>query len=225
MPIRINLLAEAQALEDLRRRDPVKRTVIVGIGLVSFMVLWSVSLWVKSIAYKTEISNAQELLKTYSTANKEVLNNIKQTKEISQKLDALQKLSHDRFRAGNLMDGLQHITVEDVQLLHVRYDDRLNFNEEIRPDEETHRKARAAFVTDRVTVTLDAKDSSAHPGDLIPKFQQAVTDSPYFTAMLDKSDPQRVHLKPGSVGLQQMGADGRSFQAFGLECLYPEKTR
>jgi len=27
MPIRINLLAEAQAAEDLRRRDPVKRSV------------------------------------------------------------------------------------------------------------------------------------------------------------------------------------------------------
>lgn len=225
MPIRLNLLAEAQAQEDLRRRDPVKRTIIVGAGLVAVMLLWSVSLWLKSIAYKSEISNSEALLKKHSAENKEVLNNINQTKEISAKLDALQKLSHDRFLVGNLMDALQHITVQDVQLLRLRYDDNLTYNEEIKADAEAHRKARSASVTDKIVVTLDAKDSSAHPGDLIPKFQQAVADAPYFTAMLDKSDPQRVRLKPGSVVSLQMGPDGHSFQPFTLESFYPEKTR
>ena len=34
MPIRLNLLAEAQALEESRRRDPVKRAVWAGVFLV-----------------------------------------------------------------------------------------------------------------------------------------------------------------------------------------------
>ena len=38
MPIRINLLAEMQALEDQRRRDPVKRVFLTGIVLVSMML-------------------------------------------------------------------------------------------------------------------------------------------------------------------------------------------
>ena len=35
MPIRINLLAESLAEEDLRRRDPVKRAIIIGALLVA----------------------------------------------------------------------------------------------------------------------------------------------------------------------------------------------
>ena len=38
MPIRINLLAEAQAAEEMRRKDPVKRAVWIG-GFVIFLVL------------------------------------------------------------------------------------------------------------------------------------------------------------------------------------------
>jgi len=38
MPIRINLLAESQALEEMRRRDPVKRAIWVGVLVVSLLL-------------------------------------------------------------------------------------------------------------------------------------------------------------------------------------------
>jgi len=38
MPIRINLLAEAQAAEEMRRKDPVKRAIWIG-GFVVFLTL------------------------------------------------------------------------------------------------------------------------------------------------------------------------------------------
>jgi len=38
MPIRINLLAEARALEELRRKDPVKRVAVVGILLFLLLI-------------------------------------------------------------------------------------------------------------------------------------------------------------------------------------------
>ena len=41
MPIHINLLAEAQAAEELRRRDPVKRAIFIGISLVIVALMWS----------------------------------------------------------------------------------------------------------------------------------------------------------------------------------------
>ena len=41
MPIHINLLAEAQAAEELRRRDPVKRALFIGVSLVVVSLVWS----------------------------------------------------------------------------------------------------------------------------------------------------------------------------------------
>ena len=47
MPIRINLLAEAQAAEEMRRRDPVKRAVWIAGALVLVVAAWVVFLQVK----------------------------------------------------------------------------------------------------------------------------------------------------------------------------------
>lgn len=225
MPIRVNLLAEAQAQEDLRRRDPVKRTIIVGAVLVAVVLVWSVSLWLKTTSYKRDIAHWENVVQTFSTQNKEVLNNQKQTGEIAGKLTALQKLSTDRLLVGNLLDAMQRITVPDVQLVRLRYDDALIFNEEVKANVEAKRAAKPASVTEKTSISLDARDASSKPGDLIPKFQQAIADAPYFAAILNKSDPQRVHLKPGSYAVQQVGADGRMFQPFTLDCFFPEKTR
>jgi hypothetical protein len=225
MPIRLNLLAEAQAIEDMRRRDPVKRAMLAGIISVSIMVLWSVSLWLKAIAYNSEISSTEKLLELHSQENKEVLNNLKQSVDIDQKLAALDKLSTNRFLVANLMNAMQQTVVEDVQLTRLRMDDDLIFNEEVKANPAIKRAAKPASVTEKIVLTLDAKDACPHPGDLIPKFQQRIADATYFEAMLDKSDSQRVHLKEGSYIAQQMGVNGRAFQPFTLECRFPEKTR
>ena len=39
MPIRINYLAEEQAAEDLRRRDPVKRNVMGAGAVIGLMLM------------------------------------------------------------------------------------------------------------------------------------------------------------------------------------------
>ena len=47
MPLRINLLAEAQAAEELRRRNPVKRALWIGGFIVALILLWSSTLQVQ----------------------------------------------------------------------------------------------------------------------------------------------------------------------------------
>jgi hypothetical protein len=223
MPIRLNLLAETQALEDMRKRDPVKRFLVGGVILVSVMLLWSASLAFKAIAYKSEISTLDTLMQAHANQNKEVMNNLQQIKDITAKLAALDKLSTNRFLVANLLNALQLSTMDDIQLARLRLDDTLTYNDEIKAGGS--RAPRAASVTERPMLTLDAKDSCAKPGDLIPKFQQKLAAAPYFDAMLNKADEKRVHLKDGSYGAQQAGPDGRPFQPFALECRFKEKTR
>ena len=56
MPIRINLLAESQALEDMRRRDPVKRAIWVGVFLGLVILAWSSSLQLKAMVAKGKLN-------------------------------------------------------------------------------------------------------------------------------------------------------------------------
>jgi len=56
MPIRINLLAEALAEEDLRRRDPVKRAIFIGAFLVALSLVWFSSTWLESMLQKKSLS-------------------------------------------------------------------------------------------------------------------------------------------------------------------------
>jgi hypothetical protein len=223
MPIHLNLLAESQAQEDMRRRDPVKRALAGGIIAVSLMLLYSASLWFKAIAYKSEISKLEQIMQMHADQNKEVMNNLKQMGEITQKLSALDKLSTNRFLVANLLNALQQTTLNDVQLSRLRLDDSLIYSEEVKA--APNRAARPASVTEKIILTLDAKDSCAKPGDLIPKFQQKIASAPYFEAMLNKSDQERVHLKDGSYGVQQLDVNGRAFQPFALECRFKENTR
>ena len=56
MPIRINLLAEQQAADELRRRDPVKRATWAGGFLVGVLTVWSGYLQVKLMAATSEVN-------------------------------------------------------------------------------------------------------------------------------------------------------------------------
>ncbi|HYE32451.1 MAG TPA: hypothetical protein VEH27_13545, partial [Methylomirabilota bacterium] len=59
MPIRINLLAEQLAAEEARRKDPVKRAIWVGSFIAAVAVLWSVGLFFKLQAAKSEAARYQ----------------------------------------------------------------------------------------------------------------------------------------------------------------------
>ena len=76
-------------------------------------------------------------------------------------------------------------------------------------------------MTEKIVVSLDARDSSANPGDQVNKFKDAVANQPYFKAALNKTNGvQLVNLSA-----PQIGTDGKPFVMFTLECNFPEHTR
>src|SRR5947207_3271461 len=148
MPIRLNLLAEAQAQEDQRRRDPVKRAVAISVLLILAMVIWSAALFFKAIMYKNEVAGLQARVKAHEQDHAEVMSNMKQLAEVNQKLTALQKLSTNRFLVGRLLDALQHATLEDVQLSRLRLDENYTFVPEVKGNPK--RPSKPATVTEKI---------------------------------------------------------------------------
>ena len=224
MAIRINLLAEAQATEELRRRDPVKRAIWI-CGLAASLVLaWSATLQIKVIGAKSRLSQLETHLGSQTDKYQQILNNQKQFAEIGQKLTALKQLATNRLLWANTLNALQQTTVSDVQLLRLRSEQTYLLTEETKPRTNEFNKlipAKPAFVTESSVLTLDARDISVNPGSQIDKFKATLADFPYFHQMLARTNG--IVLK--TVSPPQTDAEtGRPFRQFVLECRLPEKV-
>src|SRR5258708_22447355 len=123
MPIRINLLAESQALEDMRRRDPVKRAIWAGGLLTALVLAYASSLQVKAMSINRDLSKLDTEIKSLSAEHNLVESHKKKLAESNLKLLSLRELSKDRFLNGPLLNALQKSTVDDVALVHLKIDE------------------------------------------------------------------------------------------------------
>lgn len=224
MPIRINLLAEAQALEDMRRRDPVKRAIWVGVFLVILVLVWSSSLQLKVLISRGDLNRVQAQLNTHTNEYQKVLVNQQKLADIESKLIALQRLATNRVLHGSVLNALQQVVIPNVELVRLRTEVAHTMNEAAKPKTNANKTVspgKPATVTERVVLTLEARDTGPNPGDQVNRYKQTVADFPYFQAMLDKTNEVRL----ASLSPPQTAGEGKSFVLFTLECRYPEKTR
>jgi hypothetical protein len=171
MPIRINLLAEALIAEDLRRRDPAKRVIFAGALLVALALVWSSSLLLKEVLAKKDLTLVQNEIQTRTNEYDRVLTSTKKIADSQTKLDDLKKLDAARFLQGNLLNALQQAATPGVQLTRLRVDQSYSYTEGTKSQTNDFGTVpgRPPVVAEKVTVTLDAKDSSANPGDQVNK--------------------------------------------------------
>lgn len=224
MPIRLNLLAEAQVAEDMRRRDPVKRAILIGVGIIIVMLAWSASLAFKAGLLKAQVSHLQTQLTSRTNEYQVILMHQQKAGELKKKIDALNRLAANRFLGGTLLNALQLTTVPDVQLNRISVDQSYAVVEEVKPRTEDGKRSpgRPASSTEKIMVTLEASDTSANPGDQVTKFKDAVACNTYFKGSLVHTNP--VTLK--SLSPQQLApGSGLPCVLFTLQCRYPDVTR
>jgi hypothetical protein len=223
MPIRINLLAEAKAVEELRRHDPVKRVIFVGALCVALTLVWSSSLQLKTMLGKKEVSDRQTEIAARTNEFQHVLTDQKKTATAKDKLNALKKMTNSRFLEGNLVNALQQVPVDSVRLTRLKVDQ--DYFSTAGTPSQTNRNGvilgRPSTITEKIVVWLDAQDSSANPGDQVNKFKEAVANQSYFKTMLNKTNGvQLVNLSA-----PQAGFDGKSCVLFTLKCNFQECAR
>jgi hypothetical protein len=223
MPIRINLLAEAQALEELRRRDPVKRAIWMAAFLVIAVLGWSSSLQLKAIISHGEMNRVEAQVNAHTNEYSTVLENQRKLTDINRRLQALRVLATNRFLNGTLLNALQSTTVDDVQLMRCKVEQLYTLNEEVKAKTNASGRmvpGKPASIVERIAVTLDARDNGANTGDQVNKYKQAIADFAYFRTAMGSNEVRLASLSP-----PQPGTEARPFVLFSLECRYPEKTR
>ncbi len=214
MPIRLNLLAEAQAAEELRRRDPIKRVIFGGGLVVALVLVWWSWLQLRVIVANSNLSQIQAQIQSHTNGYQVVLISEKKISEAEQNLAALQKLTNSRFLQGNLLNALQDATVPGVQLVKLRVDQEYQVNQET----GTHSKAT---VTEKIVLSLDAEDSSSNPGDQVNKFKDAIGGEPYFKTKLGKTNVVRLI----NLSAPEVDSRGKPSVLFTVQCAYPDQTR
>src|SRR5262245_23545495 len=116
MAIRLNLLAEAQAAEEMRRKDPVKRVGFAAALLIALMLVWSSSLQLKAKIITRQVAHVDAQMSTISNEYRVVLDNQKKADEARRNVVALRQLTTNRFLGANLLNALQQTTVDDIEL-------------------------------------------------------------------------------------------------------------
>jgi hypothetical protein len=225
MPIRLNLLAEAQAIEELRRKDPVKRAVWIGALLVAGMLVWSSSIYVTTLMAKSDLSAREGAISQRSDKYDEIVKQKNKVDDMHHKLGKLDELATNRFLNGNLLDALQQVSLSDVHLMRIKVDQLYGLTPEVKAQTNKQGKVtnpgKAPTIKETILVQLEARDASANPGDQVNKYKDILSTNTYFATTLSKTNGVRLAY----VGNLTALPDTKAFKLFTVECRYPEHTR
>jgi len=224
MPIRINLLAEAQAAEDLRRRDPVKRAVFVAFSLVVMVLVWISSLQVKIMADNSRLGNLQARLNARTNDYTQILANKRNLTDVNEKLTSLNRLAVSRFLHATLLDSLMHASVDGIQLTRLHTEEGVEITPAVNPVAGANGRpvgGKPASASEKIKLVLEAKDTSANPGDeQINKFKDTLAHTPYFESR--QISTNNILLR--NLSSPQLDNDsGKPYVMFTLECNYPDR--
>lgn len=226
MPIRINLLAEAHAAEEERRRDPVKRAGYVAALIVLGVVLWAVMLQFKVGGAKRELGRLEARWKAIEKSYQGAVNNQKASFDVDQRLGALHQMTTNRFLWGNVLNAFQQTmaSIDGVQVIKLKTEQTYFLGEgtAARTNGTTVVPGKPPTSTERVSMTIEARDVGSNPGRRVNLFRESIAAVPFFKEVLNKTNG--VMLLSRSA--PQPSPDGsHSFVMFSLKATFPEKTR
>lgn len=224
MPIRINLLNETLAEEDMRRRDPVKLAAFIGFFLIAVSLMWLSSAWLEFKLTQQKKEQVDIEIASHTNEYSQVQVSLKKIVEGQRRLDALGQLNTNRFLQGNLLNALQQTCVPHVQLMRLRLDQTFALKEGSPAktnDSGVVVAGRPGTSTQHATLTLDAKDTSPNPGDQWKTYKEALARQDFFKSCLDTTNG----VKLTTQSAPQSGVDGKFYVQFTLECRFSDKTR
>jgi hypothetical protein len=227
MPIRINLLAEAQAAEDLRRRDPVKRGIWIGGFFICLALLWcgklQMDIWREGISRK----RLERDWALKEPKYKGLLAVQEKSDRLNNYLTSLDRYSTNRFLWANALNALQHSVIDDVQVTHIRTE---QVYEVANPENSTNNTANGPVVThkpgvstERIRLALDARDFN-NQNQTWTKFKETLGNNDFFKRHLNRGD---AFILDGtqSAPMRDPSDPTHEYVTFSLVSRFPEVKR
>jgi hypothetical protein len=223
MPIRINLMAEAQAAEEARRRDPVK----LGIWIAAFFVI-VVGLWILKKQMDIYFANSTLANRTDQWNHKkpqfdQVTNFQARIAEVNQKLAALDRLSTNRFLWGSVLNALQLTVVDHVSVTQIVGEQTYATQDPTFIGAGSSKVTLPGGVIEKIKLTIEGRDfDPANAG--YSKYKDALCNFPFFVQHLGRNDGFVLEDTLGPLTLDPQDPS-RQFKKFTLATHFPDTTR
>jgi len=219
MPIRINLLAEQHAEEEARRRNPVKRAVLIVVLFALLLATWGASLYFKSTVASTELANTEAALHKTDKDAGTTRTNLTDIRKIEHKMDALAALATNRFLWAPQLDVLQRTISPNIQLMRVRADQRYTATA-AEKSADPKKPGKKASVTERILVTMEGRDYGQQEEEFYNKFKEQLLADAYFRSVMTNTN---------GVGFKGFSGEiienNTKYFKFTLDCAFPERVR
>lgn len=223
MPIRINLLAEAQATEELRRKDPVKRAIWIASFCVCVVLLWMLKLQLDVHFSLSEYASIEKQYTKISSNYGAVTNNLIKTAQVERKLAALDRLTTNRFLWAPLLNALQKTMVDDIQVTRLSGEQIFTKEEPQTVGTGPSKKVLPGSVVEKISLHIEARDMNPNEQGYI-KYKESLCNFDYFSKNLKRRDG---FILDGT--LSSPAADPsdptKQFVTFALVSHFPEARR
>jgi len=220
MPIRINLLAEAQAAEEMRRKDPVKRGIWIGSFCVAVVLLWILELQLDIGFSKSRYNAIEESWNGDKAKYDTVTNNMVKIAEANKKLAALNQLATNRFFWAPVLNALQQTVTDDIQVIRVTGEQKYIKEDPRVFGSGTSKITLPGAVIEKTSLFIEAKDYNPDAQNY-DKFKEKLSSSGYFVKILG---PRNGFVLDGTLSAPTVDpADpGRQFVTFRLAAHFQE---
>jgi hypothetical protein len=219
MAITLNLLAEHQFAEEIKRRDPVRRTivgsVIVLLLALGAVVVLSLYCWVADEEKKAVESHWQSL----ERQNKQLTDDLTKNRQIDKRLYALRTLASNRFLWGPVLNSLQDCVVDRVQVTGIRAEQTCSLLK-IPPSKDSKSKTIITNAVEKIVLNIEARD---YANGQFSRFQDSLSSHTYLHRLLTNGTVRLTNLNPPVKSDGESA--GRDFTIFRIEVAFPPITR
>jgi hypothetical protein len=220
MPIKINLMAEAQVAEDMRRRDPVKRAIWIGSFLIILVGLWIAKVQLDIFFENSHLKDIETTWNSKKDKYSSITNNQAKTGEINRKLLALQNLSTNRFLWGNVLNALQQTVVDQVQVTRVVGLQTFTQEEGATVGSGATKKILPPDTREKITLTIDGKDLNPN-ANTYAMYKNKLSNFEFFLKALGRRDGFVMEGMLSSLTSDPMDSNS-VFQSFTLAARFPD---
>lgn len=218
---RINLLATRQEEEDLRRRDPVKRSLQLGGALVGLMLIWGLLVQWQIHWANRELARVEEELVSVRQQAAGVTAMAQKAAMIERQRLRLNRQAAERFLWTGPLNAMQYAVVEGVEMVRLELDHKMTAMPAVKPVTNALERVtpgRPASVVHKMSLLISARDSGEPPAT--EKFIEALAAQEYFKERLRSQDPILLRERMPQQ-LDPLDATNR-FVPFSIEGVFKE---
>lgn len=221
MPIVINLLAEEQAAEELRRRDPLKKAIWIATccALLSLLLVGY---------YQMKLSGARKHQAAKEAEWAELESKVRDAKLLREesivltaKYMALQQYAANRFLWGPTLDVIQNCMIPDIRVMSINSDQRFSYVEPVKATEVT--PAKPGECTEALSIIIKARDDGPSSEQKYNMFREKLASHAYYKEIFNGRDG--VTLDELSPPIAEGGDPNKTYVLFRLKCALPPITR